>query len=79
MRSNVSTDFRDHCATVHHPPIKLSPRYAVRAPRAGWVGITRYAETMVSNSLANRFRATCSRRLIVPTGESNASLISISD
>ena len=34
---------------------------------------------MTSISLASRLRATCSRRLIVPTGASNSSLISIND
>ena len=38
-----------------------------------------YRAIMSSNSLANRLRATCRRRLIVPIGESNSSLISAND
>ena len=38
-----------------------------------------YTATSSSTSLANRFLATCKRRLIVPIGASNASLISVSD
>ncbi len=38
-----------------------------------------HAGASVANSLASRFRATWSRRLIVPTGDSNSSLISISE
>ena len=38
-----------------------------------------YTACRHSSSLASRLRATCRRRLIVPTGASNSSLISISD
>ena len=38
-----------------------------------------YTATSSSTSLANRFRATCRRRLIVPTGAWNSSAISISE
>ena len=51
---------------------------------AGWQGDVRlarfgYTATSVSTRFAKRFRATCKRRLIVPSGASNSSLISNSD
>jgi hypothetical protein len=51
-------------------------------PRAGSVrmrSVLPYTATSSSTSLARRLRATCRRRLMVPTGASNSSDISISE
>lgn len=55
-------------------------------PRAGVQGnipkpllFTVYTAIVSASSSASRFRAMCKRRLMVPTGEANASLISSID
>lgn len=49
------------------------------ARRANVARSKHYTATSASTCLASRFRAVCSRRLIVPSGASNWSLISSND
>jgi hypothetical protein len=66
---------------LHSPTVSvgLARSFASFLHTYGRAMLQAHYDAMAASSFASRFRATCNRRLMVPIGESNRSLISTSD